>query len=419
MKRLLAFLFVLIILSAFNCAEATEASEETIKVGAIYPLSGSLSPIGTNCKNAIELAAMIVNNSYDIDLPLAKNAGLQGLGDAKVEVIFGDSQGLPINGKAEAERLINQQNVVGIVGCFQSAVAVTISLECERGEVPFVVADASASTLANPRYKYFFRTGHTDQSTSDVQLTFLNELNKLGTGLETIALIFENSESGKNQSILLEEKIKKTDFDIVENLTFATGITDVTSEVQRIKRADPDAIIQGSYVSDAILFTKTYKSQNYSPKILITDEGGFAASQYLDTLGDVGNYVMVVSSWNIDLLNINKLAKEVNDLYYKQYGKNMDSINARSFVGALVMFMAIDKAGSADSSEIQKALLDIDIDRSQLIGVSGVKFDPETHENVRASLLVTQIIDEKYQIIWPFEFKIADYVFPIPEWSKR
>lgn len=417
MKRII--LFTLIILCMFSFADTLAASNETIKVGAIYPLSGSLSPIGTNCKNAIELAAMIVNNSYDIDLPLAKNAGLQGIDNAKVEVVFGDSQGLPVNGKAEAERLINQQNVVGIVGCFQSAVAVTISLECERSKVPFVVADASASTLADPRYQYFFRTSHTDQSTSDTQLNFIKELNKLGAGLETLALIFENSESGKNQSILLEKKVKNTEFDLVENIAFATGITDVTSEVQRIKIADPDVIIQGSYVSDAILFTKTYKTQNYTPKILITDEGGFAASQYLDTLGDDGNYVMVVSSWNIDLLEANELAKQVNDLYYEQYGKNMDSINARSFVGALVMFMAIDKAGSNDPSEIQKALLDTDIDQSQLIGVSGVKFDPETHENIRASLLVTQIIDEKYQIIWPFDFKIADYVFPIPKWNER
>lgn len=57
------------------------------------------------------MAADIINNSYDFDLPTAKNAGLAGLGNAKIRLVFADHQSDPQKGRAEAERLIMQKKV--------------------------------------------------------------------------------------------------------------------------------------------------------------------------------------------------------------------------------------------------------------------------------------------------------------------
>jgi branched-chain amino acid transport system substrate-binding protein len=84
------------------------SQEAEIRIGFVYPLSGANAQIGVDAQKAFETAAEIINNSYDFDLPLAKGAGLPGLGGAKVRLIFADHQSDPQKGRAEAERLITQ-----------------------------------------------------------------------------------------------------------------------------------------------------------------------------------------------------------------------------------------------------------------------------------------------------------------------
>ena len=79
-----------------------------IVIGAIYPFSGASGQIGVDAQHAFNTAADVVNGVHDLDLPLARSAGLPGLGGAKIKVVFADHQSDPQKGRAEAERLITQ-----------------------------------------------------------------------------------------------------------------------------------------------------------------------------------------------------------------------------------------------------------------------------------------------------------------------
>ena len=63
------------------------AQDKTVKIGAVFPLSGNAASAGIHAKAAIEVAMDIINNAHPElgNFPLAKNAGLAGLGGAKVE----------------------------------------------------------------------------------------------------------------------------------------------------------------------------------------------------------------------------------------------------------------------------------------------------------------------------------------------
>src|SRR6202789_2951234 len=115
-------------------ASAQNAGE--IRIGFTYPLSGNSAQIGVDAQKAYETAAEIINNNYDFDLPLAKGAGLPGLGGAKVQLIFADHQSDPQKGRAEAERLITQEHVCAIIGTYQTAVAVTVTQSCNSYQIP-------------------------------------------------------------------------------------------------------------------------------------------------------------------------------------------------------------------------------------------------------------------------------------------
>src|SRR5690242_20168202 len=70
----------------------TASAQSTVKIGMILPLSGNAASAGTHGKAAIETAVEIINSGKGGlgNLPLTNNAGLKGLGGAKVEVIFAD-----------------------------------------------------------------------------------------------------------------------------------------------------------------------------------------------------------------------------------------------------------------------------------------------------------------------------------------
>src|SRR5271157_252779 len=95
------------------------AAPNTIKIGAVYPLTGNLASTGLDNKRGVELAVEIINNKYDLNLPLAKTEGLPNLGGAKIEIVWSDTKGEPKNGQAEAERLVTQEKVVGVIGAYQ------------------------------------------------------------------------------------------------------------------------------------------------------------------------------------------------------------------------------------------------------------------------------------------------------------
>src|SRR5260370_27166411 len=92
---------------SFDLAGDALAQDKIVKIGALYPLSGNSASVGVHAKAAIEVAVDIINNAHPElgDFPLARNAGLAGLGGAKDEVAFADSQGSPATGQNQALRL--------------------------------------------------------------------------------------------------------------------------------------------------------------------------------------------------------------------------------------------------------------------------------------------------------------------------
>jgi branched-chain amino acid transport system substrate-binding protein len=135
------------------------AQEKTVKIGAVFPLSGGSASAGVHAKAAIEVAMDIINNAHPEfgNFPLAKNAGLAGLGGAKVDVVFADNQGSPATGQNQTLRLITEEKVVALTGAYQSGVTLTASAIAEKYGIPFVNGESVAANLTERGFKWFFR----------------------------------------------------------------------------------------------------------------------------------------------------------------------------------------------------------------------------------------------------------------------
>jgi len=396
------------------------AQGKTIKIGAVYPLTGNLASTGLDCKRGVELAVEIINGKYDLNLPLARTEGIPGLGGARLEVVWADTKGEPKNGQAEAERVITQDQVVGVIGAYQSSVTKTASQATERLKVPYVCSDSSSPTLTERGLRYFFRVSPHDGIFSHDQFRFLKDLEaQKKQKVQTLGVLYENTEFGSNVGKEELKYAQEYGYKVVADISYTNNATDVTSEVGRLIKANPDVLLHASYITDAILFTKTFKEMGFNPKGMLT-MAGYIEPGYLPAIKADGNFIIVRSTFALDLAKKKPLVGQVADLFKKKFGLEMSENAARSFMAPFVLAEAISRAKSVEAEAIVKALRETNIPGGQVIYPwKGIQFDPKTQQNVHATGTLVQIQDQQYVTVWPFESAAKDVVWPFPAWKSR
>ncbi|MDR3454175.1 MAG: ABC transporter substrate-binding protein [Rhodoferax sp.] len=411
MKKLMAAIAAC---AALALGQSALAQQKTVRIGAIYPLSGALASTGAEIKAAIELAVDIVNNPHPElgGIPLAAGAGLPNLGGAKIEVVFGDSQGKPETGLADAQRLIDQEKVVALTGAYQSAVTKTASRVAEQAGIPFLNGESSSPDLTDRGYKWFFRTTPNDDTFVDNMMQFLNGVKKVPT--KKIAVVYENTDFGVNTYKAVEKFAKKYNRDIVANIAYAAGSASVTAEVQKLAAAKPDVAIFASYTSDAMLFVRTMRETKYAPPVLLANDAGFIDSRFVQEVGPQVQGVLTRDVWGNDLAGAKPIIKTLNDMYKARTGKDMNGNNARSMQGVLVLADAINRAGSTDPEAIRKALASTNLAEAQVIMPwAGVKFD-DKGQNDKGSGLILELKGTQYHTVWPEKYKLDSTMPTLP-----
>ena len=395
---------------------STALGQQTVKVGAIYPLSGNAASAGNYSKAAIELAVEIVNNDHPElkDLPLAAGSGLPALGGAKIDVVFADNQGTPAAGQNQALRLITEEKVIALIGAYQSGITVTTSAMAERHGIPFLNPESVAANLTERGFKWFFRATPVAGDFARAYSDFLKEQKAAGQKVGSIAIVNENTEYGNSVASVIREVFAKEGHNVTQVIPYSANTTDVQPQVLQLKEKNPDVVIFISYTSDAILYAKTMKDLNFKPAIMIADNAGFNDPSFVSTSGALVEGLVNRSSFAPG--KAGSLSALVNDLYKKKTNVDLDDASARAMQGMLILADAINRAGSTEAAKIQAALRATDLKANQVVtGYNGVKFD-EKGQNILASSLITQMQGGKYVPVWPKDKAAGELKLPYKGW---
>ena len=404
--------------AAISLALAGHASaQQTVKIGAIFPLSGNAASAGIHAKAALETAVDIVNNAHPElgNLPLAKNAGLAGLGGAKVEVVYADNQGSPATGQNQALRLITEEKVVALTGAYQSGITLTASAIAEKYGIPFLSGESVAASLTERGFKFFFRTTPIASDFSKDYYDFLKDMKTAGVKTDVVAVVHDNTEYGTSVSSVIASVFKERGASAPLDIPYAPNATDVQAQVLQLKEKKPDVVIMITYTSDAILFAKTMQALDYKPPMIIGDDAGYSDPSFIKSVGKISQGAFNRSSWSVGAPG--SPTALIAEMYKKRSGDEMDDTAAREMQGFFVLCDAIDRAGSTDPAKVQAALKATDLKPEQLmIGYKGVKFD-EKGQNVLASGFIIQLQDgENYVAVWPKAGAQKDPVLPYKGW---
>ncbi len=406
--------FLLFAIPSFGAAD--------VKIGAIYPMTGVAAQTGLDNKHAIELALEIINTGKykHLNLPLSKSAGLPNLGGAKVIVTITDHQGKPDLGLSEAERLITQEKVAALIGCYQSSVTETASNVAERMKMPFLNDSSSSPRLTRRGFKWFFRTTPHDETFTEGMFKALADLEKKkNVKFKTIGLMYEDTLFGKDSSRIEKEFAAKAGYKVVAEISYRAGAPSLTSEVLKVKAANPDVFFPTSYAADAILLNKTSKDLDYNAPMIMAQNAGHMDPAFIEAVGKDAEGLCSRTEFSLDLVKAKPMLSEINNLFKKRSGRDFSGASARCFVGFLTLCDAINRAGSTQPAAIRDALVKTNLPADQLITPwRGVKFD-ETGQNALGDAIVIQYQGGKPNTVWPFNLASKEMIYPIPKWSAK
>ena len=375
MKSAFKFLSILLIAGLIVPAGALAAKE--IKIGVIYPLTGGAAAAGRELRAGAELAAEIANTVMaDINMSMAKNSGIKSMGGAKITLIFKDHEGNPTLGADLAKKLILDDKVDGLLGCYHSSVTKTVSAVAEQYGIPMINGSSTSPELTRRGFKWFWRTTpHDVWFTKDLfeLMKGLSEGKVRGVAavpkkeLTNIASACENSEWGSFVSELISGYAKEYGFNLSKSLLYSAKAPDLSSEVRSLKAAKPDAMLFASYTSDAILMVKTMKAQKTQPKVIWGQDAGFETPEFKSALGDSIVGILTRTVFLPQVVQLKEVAGQVNNLYKAKVGNDLTGASARSFTGVQTWVHVLEKAGSTQPADIQKAANAIEIPGSELV----------------------------------------------------
>lgn len=412
---------------------ATAAEE--IKIGVLYPLTGGAAAEGRELRDGVELALEIINNTKpELDMSIAKSGGLKSLGGAKIKLLIQDHQGNPQLGADLAKKLIQDDKVVGLMGCYQSAVTKTVAAVADRYGVPMINECSSSPVLTREGYKLFWRTVPHDHMFTNDLFVFLEGLaqgkvrgvkaaNK--DDLLPIVSACEKTEWGSSVDGAIKAIGKARFFPPKATLLYSAKAPDLSSEVQSLLAPKPATMLFAAYGADAILMIKTLKSMKAKPRVIWGQNAGFESPEFLATLGDDTEGIMTRTVFSARVGEFKKVSAQVNELYKAKTGRDLAGAAANAFTGLQAWFHVLEKAGSTKPKDIQKAANEIHIPGEELIVPwKGIKFAAEgldIGQNVLGRGMIVQYQKSKNgkitrEIIYPFEMATADMIYPIKGW---
>ncbi|MBW2339332.1 MAG: ABC transporter substrate-binding protein [Deltaproteobacteria bacterium] len=409
----------------FGMARAQPAE---VKIGVIYPLSGPVAHAGQMSKDAVSLCVDYINNKWSqLPIPIGNWEGIPGLNGAKIKLIFADHRGEPDRGADLAKKLILDEKVVGICGCYHSSVTKTVSTVCEKHKIPMINPESTSPVLTKRGYKWFFRATPHDRIFVRDFFEFLELLTRgkvPGVGavpksdIDEIGACTENTEWGAGTRDVIKEFAKKYGYKIVSDVTYPHESPDLTAEVRRLLTPKPETLMFASYISDAILLTKTMKELKAKANVFWSQDVGFYQPKYIETFGAATQGILNRTVFSKKLFAVKPVARHINEEFKKRAGVDFMGTSARAFTGMQAWAYVLNKAQSTDPEAIRRAAETIEISGKDLIVPwKGIKFENvggETNQNTWSSGLIVQYQKQEPEIIYPLDAATAKFIYPWP-----
>lgn len=400
---------------------------ETIKIGVLYPLSGSTATAGNSALWAVEWITDYINNEL---------GGIQSMDGAKIELVVGDSKGDSQVGLTEFERMVNVENVSVMFGFYNTAVTNTLSQYCIANQVPAIATNAVGDEAFSQPNDYVFHANGCNATNTLFSNQRTEWMREVIQPMKKFAYVYDSADYGRESYETALANMEENGYEEIVGIPIEAGSADFSSQILQLKNDPEIEWVQPSMnMSDAILFVRQMKEYDVALPIF-GNGGGFLQADFIEQAGDAADYVFSTSMWFPSMWETawdTDFAQTVMDAYYEEFGYDFDESASCAWLGFWCVWDALERAGSADREAIAQAMAETDISGEHyatlLSGSKTVKF--EDGEGAAGVMVYNQnfdtpvpwacIRDGEYRVVWPEELASQEYEFtwPIPSWDER
>ncbi len=392
---------------------------DEIKIGCIEPLTGTGGSSGQEIQRVYELFIEDYNAKGGV-----KEGPFKG---AKIKLVWGDAQSQPETGRAEAERILTQENVHLILGSMWSSITATMKTETEKRGFPHLNCAAAAITLTkNADSKWFWRTGPHDENWTQFIAAFLKDLTaKYGVELKKVGISYTNDNVGnawRDYFRVFNQNPDLGGYEIAYDIPLIAGTPSIDSELLTIKKANPDVVIQNNHIAEGILIQKGLRQYDINPKIIISNSTELADKRFAEAVGDLADSLVMRSVWNYDV--VDPISKEFDDLFMNKYGYHVP--DGRYVVGIMTATKAFERVRTAslEPEVLQQTFNEMYLPPKDIFGPAGVKFNPPGHVDAGQNMLAAGVMLQYFgqtdlYTVYPFDLASKEIVFPLKTWEER
>ena len=310
-----------------------------IRIGVVLPLTGPLAPpYGLLMQRGFELAREEINNSGQ-------------LGDAKITFITEDNRGTVEDAVEAYHKLIHQDGVSVTLGPANSSQVRETFPIAQQNRVVAISSLSSASGLSAIG-DFNFRIS----LTTDVLVPSGIRITQEKLGYQKVATIYDDIDLYSTDSNkVVREALAANSIEILTTETFQTGDTDFSTQLTRIKEANPDAIFISALAPEMIEILIQGRQLGIPAEVpfIVPDLTGDEVA----AAGDTAEGAITFTSWvsTADTPGNRAFVQH----YRAKYGADPSPWAAQSYAALYILAEAIANAQSTDATAIRDALANI------------------------------------------------------------
>jgi branched-chain amino acid transport system substrate-binding protein len=382
-------------------AEETEEMTGVIRIGAALSETGTYATVGLHVRQGYELWKNYVNDEL---------GGIM-VGDTlyTVEIVYYDDESDADTSTRLTEQLISEDEVDFILGPYGSSLTMATSTITEQHGIIMIEANGAAETIFDRGYQYVFGVLSPASYYSRAAMEALDS-----AGAETIVIAYEDEAF----SIAIKDGIvqwaNELGLEILAQDIYPNGETSSAifdPIMTKFRALEPDAYINAGHLNDGIAARTSARNLGFCPGASVfMASANFPA--FVEELGEESEYAVGSTQWQ-ETMSYQGMYLGTPQEFYDRYVAAFDMVPpyqaAESAAAGFVLQYAIEQAGTLETEAVRQALLDMDI----MTFFGAINFD-ETGKNVAHAMAAGQIIDGQFQIVWPLDAAVTEFVYPDP-----
>ena len=313
----------------------------TIKIGAILSVTGPASNLGAPEAKTLEMLVEQTNA-----------AG--GIAGRKVELVLKDSMASPEKAISFARQLIEEEQVLAILGPTGSGETLKIKDICEENQT-ILVSCASGEAIVNPVAKWVFKTPQNDSFAVIWIYRYLKE-----KGISRIGVVVSNTGFGNLGKGQLEKYAPEYGIEILIAEVYDKEATDLTGVLTKVKAKDVQAVVNWSIEPAQSLVIKNMRQLGMN--VPLFQSHGFGNIRYVEAAGQAAEGVIFPCGrlLVVDTLPAGHpqkaLLEKYKGQYESKYKEDVSTFGGHAYDAFTILAEAIKRAGSTDKEKVRQAI---------------------------------------------------------------